>query len=363
MTRVLVCCGTGGAGKTTVAAALGLAHALAGQRVVVLTIDPARRLADALGLARLGNEPTPIALTGLGGAPGGSLHALMLDRKATFDAVVRRFAPDEATAERLIENRYYHAVSTRLAGSQEYMATERLYALVQDGRWDVVVLDTPPTQHALDFFVAPDRVRHLLSQRALAALLRPGSGLVELATRRAAALVRRVAGETVIADLQEFFQLFTGLSEGFRARGQEVGALLRGDQTRYFLVASAAATDHDEILDFLDLLRREGMRFAGFLLNRVLEPVDPWVDGVDVRAPEPVDPAAWRAAVHALHEAHRAYTARVERDEAAARRLFQASHGAAVHRLPEWIGDLRTLQALATFARHLPVTEPVSPSR
>ena len=144
MTRVVVCCGVGGVGKTTTSAALGLRLATRGARVCVLTIDPARRLADALGV-QLGHEPSPVSLEA-----EGTLHALMLDRKATWDGMIRRFAPDKDTAESLLANRYYRAVSTRLGGSQEYMAMEKLYELVESGTWDVVVVDTPPTQHALD---------------------------------------------------------------------------------------------------------------------------------------------------------------------------------------------------------------------
>ncbi|MBT3219876.1 MAG: ArsA family ATPase, partial [Proteobacteria bacterium] len=139
MTRVLVCCGVGGVGKTTIAAALGVGLARAGEKVVVLTIDPAQRLADALGLERLGNSPTKVSIK------GGELDAMMLDRKATWDEVIRRFSSDEQKAERLLTNRYYKAVSERLTGSHEYMAIEKLYELVETDRWDVVVVDTPPT--------------------------------------------------------------------------------------------------------------------------------------------------------------------------------------------------------------------------
>ena len=155
MTELIICCGVGGVGKTTTSAALSLSLAMSGKRVVVLTIDPARRLADALGIAALGNQPRAIDL---GGQATGSLDALMLDQKQTWDEVIRRFASSDALAERLLANRYYKAVSERLVAN-EYMAVEKLYDLVNSGRWDIVVADTPPAQHTLDFSAPTVSVR------------------------------------------------------------------------------------------------------------------------------------------------------------------------------------------------------------
>ena len=151
MTQILICCGVGGTGKTTASAAMAVAHAAVGKRVAVLTIDPARRLADALSLEELGNTPTLVPLPGV----PGSLHALMLDRKSTWDDIVRRFSPSPAAVERLLANRYYRAVSTRLTGSHEYMAIEKLYELVEAERWDIVVVDTPPHNTSSTSFAPP----------------------------------------------------------------------------------------------------------------------------------------------------------------------------------------------------------------
>ncbi|MBW2256182.1 MAG: ArsA family ATPase, partial [Deltaproteobacteria bacterium] len=222
-TEVLVCCGVGGVGKTTAAAALAIGHALSGRSVVVLTIDPARRLADALSV-ELGNDPRPVSLSELGHQGPGTLDGLMLDRKATFDSVVTRFSPSEESTERLLANRYYRAVSERLGGSHEYMAMEKLYDLVTDGRWDLVVVDTPPTQHALDFFRAPERVHRVFDRSVLPALIQPGKGLIAATTRRVGRVVRHLAGDRVLEDIAEFFNLFSDYAAGFRSRSKAVRA-------------------------------------------------------------------------------------------------------------------------------------------
>ncbi len=271
MTRVEVCCGMGGVGKTTTAAALGLGLALQGEQVAVLTIDPARRLADALGVRLLGNRPAPVDLTLLGYGGSGTLHALMLDRKATWDEVIHRFSPTREAAERLLDNRYYQAVSTRLTGSHEYMATEKLYDLVSAELWDVVVIDTPPAQQTVEFFRAPERVRRVFDQRVLDVLINPGRGLVSRATRRLVDLIRHLAGESVMRDISEFFTLMSGLSSGFRERHRAVHDLLHSARTGFYLVTSARNPQRQDTLDFLVELSRRGMTFRGFLVNRTTD--------------------------------------------------------------------------------------------
>ena len=293
MTRVVICCGVGGVGKTTTSAALALRLATRGQRVCVLTIDPARRLADALGV-QLGHEPSPVDLDA-----EGSLHALMLDRKATWDGIIRRFAPDEETASSLLANRYYRAVSTRLGGSQEYMAMEKLYELVQSETWDVVVVDTPPTQHALDFFRAPDRIHRLLDKSVLGILIEPGRGLMQSATRRVVKVIHRMAGERVIGDIAEFFTLFSGLSSGFRQRSRAVAELLASPRTSYWLVTTASAPARADALSFLGQLSERKLTLSGIVVNRVVRPSG--VAGVD--RPESIEEAAWaswQSAIDAL---------------------------------------------------------------
>jgi anion-transporting ArsA/GET3 family ATPase len=353
VTEVVVCCGVGGTGKTTTAAALGVAAALAGRRAVVLTIDPARRLADALGLASLPNQATEVSVPGA----EGTLHALMLDRKGTWDAVIRRFAatPDDAT--RLLDNRYYRAVSTRLTGSHEYMAIEKLYELVHTDRWDLVIVDTPPARHVLDFFRAPDRVARLLDRSVLGVLTEPGRGLLGGATRAAIGVGERVAGDAVMSDIADFFRLFQGLSSGFRARAAATSRLLRSPRTRYYLVTHASAPERNDILGFLATLRGEGMQFAGFLVNRTAQRVE--VDERDLPdAVAGVDAATWsqwRTALRALPSTRRR---RREAHLTAARKLVDAAGGSPAWLVPELDQSPRDVKSLAQLARFLPPNPP-----
>lgn len=355
MTEVLIVCGVGGAGKTTTSAALGLAAALAGRRVALLTIDPARRLADALGLPELGNTPTPLRLPD-DAPPGARLDALMLDRKATWDDLVRAQAPDPATAERLLASRYYRALSERLSGGHEYMATEKLYALANDGTWDLVIVDTPPSQHALDFFQAPDRIRRILDQRALAALLRPSTGLVGLATRGAVDLIRRLAGEQVMDDLTEFFELVAGLAEGLRARGQAVRELLRSPACGFVLVTNARAPQEEEVTAFVMAVREQGLALRGFVVNRATPATDPALQTPP--APPPgADAQTWADALAALTAARDRQDARARADEKLATGLASAWRTRA-WRVPDAVGGVDDLRALAALARHLPPLAP-----
>ena len=202
-TRVVICSGSGGVGKTTVSAALALKWALEGQRVAVLTIDPARRLADSLSIGEIGNTAVRVPIENLSPGATGHLDAMMLDAKATFDDLVRRFAPTDEAATRILANRYYQFASTRLGGSHEYMAMERLYELWHHGGYDVVVLDTPPTRHALDFLRAPDRMATLMDEGVLRWLVMPatrsGWRALELGSEAVAKVLKKVMGKGTIA--------------------------------------------------------------------------------------------------------------------------------------------------------------------
>jgi len=357
--RVEVCCGVGGVGKTTTAAALAVGNALAGHRVVVLTIDPAKRLADALSVEELGNEPSEVDLSELEAEGAGTLHALMLDRKKTFDDVIRRFTPSADVAERLLDNRYYRAVSERLGGSQEYMAMEKLYDLVHDGRWDVVVVDTPPTQHALDFFKAPERVRRVFDRSVLGALVQPKRGLLAMTTRRIAKTAQRMVGDRVMNDIGEFFQLIAGLSAGFRDRGEAVYGLLRATETRYYLVASAAAPERTDALAFLETLKGDGMQFSGFVVNRVFP--DPHVPEVHIEelpgAPEDIDETAWHGALEALLHLKDEAQETVRAHRAAIAELSEHVPEAPVWQVPDLGDGVRNLGGLAEMSAWLPPNE------
>lgn len=360
MTEVLVCCGVGGTGKTTTAAALGVAHALAGKRTVVLTIDPARRLAAALGV-ELGNDPVPIA----GLAPLGEhaqLAGLMLDRKGTWDGIIRRYAESEGQAERLLANPYYQSVATRLTGSHEYMAVEKLYELVESGDWDLVVLDTPPAQHVLDFFEAPDRIHSLLDRGAVSALVRSRNGFFGAATRRALALVERLAGDQVMAGITEFFDLFGDLSVGLRQRSSAVAELLRSDRTRFLLVTDAGAPERSDALGFLEELRRREMHFLGFLVNRTAPRATFTRDltAEDLVRPASLPAAVWPAWERALLDVPRLARDRAHTHRDNARELASKAPGASVWLVPEMPGGVQTLENLAALARSLPPSPPTS---
>ncbi len=347
--RVDICCGVGGTGKTTTSAALALAAARNGERVVVLTIDPARRLADALGLDTLGNEPRPVAF----GGPG-TLDALMLDRKRTWDALVRRHASED-TADKLMANPYYRAVTTRLSGSQEYMAVEKLHELAVEGHWDRVVLDTPPAQHVLDFFQAPERIQNILDRSMLRAILEPGTGLRAAATRHALGLVERIAGEGVMGDIREFFGLMSELSAGFRERSQSVAELLHGPSCRYWLVSDADAPERNDLLGFLEVLRTEGMQFGGFLVNRV-QPVPMGT----LPSPEALREAVGPEVAEALLALPERAKARAYGHRDAARALARAAGGAPVWMVPERVGGVKDTDDLLALAPHLPPNPPAT---
>jgi len=264
---VIVCCGPGGVGKTTVSATFALAAARAGRRACVVTVDPARRLADSLGVESLPNSPTLVP----GDWPG-ELHALMLDTKSTFDDLIRQYAKDEEQAESIQKNRLYQNLAGALSGTQEYMAMEKLYELTQSGRFDTVVVDTPPTRNALDLLDAPRRLTHFLENRIFRALLVPTRAsfkLVTVATRAVLRTISRVAGAEIVDDAVTFFQAFQGMEEGFANRAAAVRALLADPSTAYVLVTSPRPDSVEEASFFAGKLEGTGISPAGLIVNRV----------------------------------------------------------------------------------------------
>ena len=261
---MLVCCGSGGVGKTTTAAVIGLEAARRGRRVVVVTIDPARRLADALGLADgLTGEPQRVTVDDRSGS--GELWAMMLDTPAMFERVVRANAPDPAQADRIVENRFYRNIAGALSGTQEYMASEALHELHGDERFDLVVVDTPPSRNALDFLEAPGVLTRFLDHKLFKLLMMPtrtGFKVLSLATQPILRAIGRVVGSDVLADTVAFFQAFAGMDVGFRQRAEAVTALLRADTTRFILVASPQRDTLTEASWFADQLAGTGFRRA-----------------------------------------------------------------------------------------------------
>jgi anion-transporting ArsA/GET3 family ATPase len=234
--EVVVCAGSGGVGKTTTAAAVALGMASRGKKVAVLTIDPARRLANALGLPELGNEERRVDVT-----VDGELWAMMLDAKRTFDELIEVHAPDEATRNAVLGNRIYQELSNAVAGSQEYMAMEKLHELHQEGRYDLLVLDTPPTRNALDFIDAPKQLAAFIDSRALQFFTAPGRLGLKVFGRGTGvvfSVMKRATGIDLLQDLSEFFRSFGGMAEGFHERAERVNALLADSRSAFVLVTS-----------------------------------------------------------------------------------------------------------------------------
>jgi anion-transporting ArsA/GET3 family ATPase len=277
--RILISVGSGGVGKTTVAAALGLQAAReGGRRTLVMTIDPARRLATSLGLDELSHDPQPVPRAKLRphGVARGLLNAMMLDPKRTFDDMVRRYAPDGATMERLLRSRMYQQISSRLAGAQEYAAMEKLHAIRQTGSYDLLVLDTPPTTNALDFLEAPRKMVDAVESPAISLFVntyrRAGKLSLGLLGFGAAYVVRRLArftGHGFLDDIAHFLGDLSGLLGGMHDRAAQVMALLASDEVGFVIVTSPDPRSIDEAVGFHDRLVSGGMRPAAVIVNRV----------------------------------------------------------------------------------------------
>lgn len=286
--QIVVCAGSGGVGKTTAAAALGLQAALEGKKAAVLTIDPARRLASSLGLKELSNEPTKVhkrKFTSAGLDPKGELWAMMLDTKTTFDEVVLQYAPSPEQAQRIIDNRFYRSISSRLSGTQEYMAMEKLYELHGSGEYDLIVIDTPPTRNALDFLDAPKRLTDFFESRVLRWFLIPymkaGGGIFKVANVAAMTflkLVKRIVGTEVLEDTAEFFGNLEGMYDGFKQRARDVAHLLQSNKTAFVVITSPASESVTEATFFAARLNESGLPFGALVVNRVHprwgEPID-----------------------------------------------------------------------------------------
>ncbi len=273
--EIVICCGAGGVGKTTTAAAAAVMAGLSlGGKVLVLTIDPARRLADALGLQELGNAEARVpeeAFKGAGVEARGEVWAAMLDTKQSWDDLVRTHAPDAATAQRILENRLYQNVSGRFVQSHEYIAMERLYEIHRSGRYDLIVLDTPPTRNALDFLAAPDRMADFFSSRLLRWITRPArSRVVNVASRPFYQAADRILGSQFLEDIAEFFLLFQTMYPGFVERARAVDHLLHDRRTTFVVVTTLEAAPAREAEFFLRALRDQGFHMGALVLNKIL---------------------------------------------------------------------------------------------
>ena len=280
--RVVLCVGSGGVGKTTVTAALGLAAAERGKRVLCLTIDPAKRLANSLGLSRMTGDEQVVApelFERVGLPVTGRLSVMMLDTKRTFDELVVRYASSPEARDRILNNRLYQYVSTSLAGTQEYMAMEKLLAVKRDGAYDLIVLDTPPTSNALDFLDAPERLINALDSAAVRWLMQAfeqsGRFSLNLVAKSVAVVLRGIGKLTGGGFLEQMAAFVTDLNDlfgGFRQRATEVAAAFRGSEFAYVLVTTPAPAAVREALFFADRLDEQGMHRDAFVVNRVHKP-------------------------------------------------------------------------------------------
>lgn len=277
--EMIICCGSGGVGKTTVSAALALAVVQArDMRVMVLTVDPARRLASALGLGAMGVDPVVVSrarLRSAGIRPRGELVAAMLDMKSSWDRMIERHAPNRAAAERILANRFYHGISDAFVGGNEYMAVDALYELHEGREYDLVVIDTPPSRNALDFLEAPRRISDLVGGHLLSWLARPsraGWRAVHFAATPFARIADRLLGAEVVTELAEFVRELQGLYDGVQARARAVDRLLHSEGAAFVVVTTLEPQPFGEAEFFCSRLRDEGMGLRALVVNRTLPP-------------------------------------------------------------------------------------------
>jgi anion-transporting ArsA/GET3 family ATPase len=294
--RIVVCVGSGGVGKTTTAAAIGVAAARQGRRTVVLTVDPALRLKDALGIATLDGKPRRVPL-----GRGHHLDAMLLDVKRTFDELVRGLATTPEQATRVLENRLYQNLSSTLAGTAEYMAIESVQRLVEEGKHELVVVDTPPARHAVDFLDAPRRLLALLDSRAFAILKDPTSILPAAGSRLAHMLLtgvlrglERFTGMTLVREIGEFVGAIEALMGALRTRVAETQAILRSDATSLVLVTAPEPRLTTETSELVKALREVDLRLAGVIVNRALSQAELGPDVVPPPLPVALDPGLER---------------------------------------------------------------------
>jgi anion-transporting ArsA/GET3 family ATPase len=340
--EICICAGAGGVGKTSTSAAIALGAAARGRKAAVLTIDPAKRLANALGLEKLGNEPRRVK-----GVEGeGELWAMMLDAKRTFDDLVETYASDERTRDAVLSNRIYQELSSAVSGSQEYMAMEKLYELHMQGDFDLLVLDTPPTRNALDFLDAPERLHRFIDSRSLRFFLSPGVKLLGRGSGLLFAVLQRVTGVDLLRDLSEFFQSFGDMSEGFRARAERVSELLGSDAATFVLVASPRRDAIDDAIFFHDQLEERRMPFGGVVVNRFHDARG--ADGeVDLRKAFGGDLAA------KIEASYLEFEVLADRDRSNLTRLTKRLNGEPVIVVPELDDDVHDLDGLAAMCSHL----------
>jgi len=345
--QTVICAGPGGVGKTTCAAAIALEGARLGRRACVVTIDPAKRLADALGLEVLTNEPHRVDLQRNAGP--GELWALMLDTKTTFDDVVRRNAGSDEQARAILENRLYRNISGALGGTQEYMAMEKLYELHSEGRFDLVVVDTPPTRHALEFLDAPDRLLRFLNNRLFRLLMLPtraGLRAIGMASQAMLRSISRVVGGAVVTDAMAFFSAFEGMEQGFRDRATRVQTLLADPGTAFVVVAAPRRDAVAEAIYFADRLRGSAARVETLVINRMFPSFGPLPTALGAGTPESPEVAALLTNLRDLDQV-------AGREEQHVAALAERLPGVPIVKVPFLSDDIHDLEGLTAVGRWL----------
>ena len=355
--QIVVCAGPGGVGKTTTAAAIALGMAEQGLKVAVLTIDPAKRLANALGLEQLANEETRVPIDFEG---DGELWALMLDAKRTWDEVIERHANDDKQREAILSNRIYKELSNAVAGSTEYMAMEKLYELHQEDRYDLLVLDTPPTRNALDFLDAPQRMSRFIDSRSLQFFLKPGRFGMKVLGRGGGVLfsvLKRVTGVDLLRDLSDFFGSFGTMAAGIQERAERVAELLGDRRTTFLVVTSPQRDSIDEAIFFRRRLREGGMPFGAAIVNRVHDQELTEGDG-DVL--DDLEALLGDKLARKVARNHEDYRQLAERDSEQIDRLAGETTEAAIVLVPHLEHDPHDMDGLRAMNAHLFAADTVS---
>jgi anion-transporting ArsA/GET3 family ATPase len=356
---ICICAGSGGVGKTTTSAAIASGMAAKGAKVCVLTIDPAKRLADSLGLEELGNEakrvdPRLFAREGI--EIEGELWAMMLDAKATFDELVYRHAPDEESRDRVLGNRIYQQISNALAGSQEYMAMEKLFELHSEGRFDLLVLDTPPSRDALDFLDAPRRLTQFIEGRSLRVFMKPTGLAARVAGRGASvalSVLKRIVGFDLLSDLAEFFTAMSGMVDGFQERAKRVNELLADPDTTFVVICGPQGEPISEAVYFHRKLVEARLPFGGVIVNKVHYPSEHLrADGEDLRSGL-ADALGNEDLAQRVAENFADYQALAERDARNIDHLAAELRTSIVIRVPYLDEDVHDLAGLAEINRYL----------
>lgn len=368
--RIVVCVGSGGVGKTTTAASFAIEAARRGKRALVLTIDPAKRLANSLGLSDLGHEVQEVPherLEAMGPCqPGGTLSAMMLDQKLAFDEMVEGYAKDPAAVKRILANPLYVQISGTLTGSQEYAALTKLQAFDRSGDYDIIVVDTPPTSHALDFLDAPKKLSEAIDSPAVEMFRKMQEGgsfsVIGKTGGYVFKMLAKFVGSRFLQDIALFFGEFNDILGGFKTRAEEVFAMLRRDDVAFVIVTSPEVMAVDEALFFFERLVETSMPFAGFAINKMHTSAPLSMSVADVasqlaKVPQVaalnLQPISLRLAAESLLSSHRDLEALAEGDKEAITRLRAAAPQAVMRQVPFFSSDVHKIESLGKLGDYL----------